>query len=206
MLLLKFGGLSMFMKNFCCIVLLIFVIGCDQNTSTMKVESQTTADTTALSQELDVTNQQVLLLPQAREITDEWLAYITAQTEIENFDEYTVKEVISNATPIAEIFQNLRETVPTEFQTNAVQTRLSVLYTKAKVLEHLAGKRNPDPEAIKATAEEIPVEFNNFKIQLNELFLKTLEDFEEELDALEVEEDTIPGLNRRQPGSRGNNQ
>lgn len=198
----------MFMRNLCWIVILIFVLGCDQNNNTMEVESQTTADTTALSKELDITNQQVILLPQAREITDEWLAYITAQTEIENFDEYTVKEVISNATPIAEIFQNLRETVPSEFQTNYVQTRLSVLYTKAKVLEHQAGKRNPNPEAIKATAEEIPVEFNNFKIQLNELFIENriYKDIEEELDAFEVPEDTVPQLNRRLPLSSEDNQ
>lgn len=205
MLLLKFGGLRTFMKNLCCIVVIILLIGCDQNSNTSEVESQTTADTTALYKKLDVTSQQVTLLPQAREITDEWLSFIIAQTEIENFKEYTVKEVSSNATPIAEIFQNLRETVPSEFQTNAVQTRLSVLYTKAKILEFLAGKNNPDPVAIAATAEEIPVEFNNFKIQINELFLKTLEDFEEELDAIDPGEDTAPSLNRRMPvGSREN--
>lgn len=187
----------MFMKNIYWFVCLILLAGCDDNNNSMETETQTAPDTTALSQELEVTNEQVVLVPQASEITDEWLSYITAQTEIDNFDEYTVKEVISNATPIAEIMQNLRETVPAEFQSNAVETRLSVLYTKAKVLEHLAQKRNADPEAIANTAEEIPVEFNNFKIQLNELFLKTLEDFEDELDAFEVEEDTIQSLTRR---------
>ncbi len=187
------------MRNLCWFAVLVFLIGCDQDRNTMEGETQTTPDTTALANQLKVTNEQVNLLPQAREVTDDWLSYITAQTEIENFDQYTVKEVISNATPIAEIMKNLRETVPSEFQTNAVETRLSVLYTKAKVLEHLTEKRNPDPEAIAATAEEIPVEFNNFKIQLNELFLKTLEDFEDELDAFEIEEDTIQSLTRRSP-------
>lgn len=187
------------MRNLCWFAVLVFLVGCDQDRNTMEGETQTTPDTTALAKKLQVTNQQVNLLPQASEITDEWLSYITAQTEIENFDQYTVKEVISNATPIAEIMKNLRETVPSEFQTNAVETRLSVLYTKAKVLEHLTEKRNPDPEAIAATAEEIPVEFNNFKIQLNELFLETLEDFEAELDAYEIEEDTTQSLTRRSP-------
>ncbi len=169
-------------------VLLLFFAGCNNKSNTAQQTSETLADTTILSQSLVLPSFEVILLPEAREITDNWLAYITAQTEIENFGNYTVTEITSNATTIVEIMQTLKETVPAEFQTNAVQTRLSVLYTKARVLEHLAIKRNSDPREIKTTAEELPLEFNNFKIQLNELFLKSLEDLEKELDAFDVED------------------
>lgn len=178
------------MKIILRLILLIFLTGCNNHSNPPNNNQNQSIDTTAFTRPLDVTSQQVILLPEAKETATDWLAYITAQTEIENFNNYTVKEVIANATPIAEIMQSLRETVPPEFKTNAVETRLSVLYTKAKVLERLANRRNSDPEKIKSTAEELPVEFNNFKIQLNELYLKTLEDFEEELDAFETE-DTI---------------
>src|SRR5690606_21541241 len=142
-------------------------------------------DTTALYAVLNYPDRDVVLLPEARDITDDWLAFLTAQSEMESFRTYTVKEVSSNATPIAEIMNNLRQTSPKQIKTHAVETRLSVLYTKAKVLEFLSSKRNPDYAAIKNAAEDLPLEFNNFKIQLNELFLKTLEELEEELNAFD---------------------
>lgn len=177
---------------------IIILAGCNQNAGDEQIQSQETIDTTALQQPLQVPNEEVILLPEAREITGDWLAYLTAQSEINNFRNYTLNEVISNATPIAEIMQSLRQTVPAGFKTNAVQTRLSVLYTKAKVLERLSRSRNSKPEEIAQTAEELPVEFNNFKIQLNELFLKTLEDFELELDEIETTGDSIPVDNREE--------
>lgn len=177
------------MKIFLPLFFILLVSGCNQNNSSIEPESQNTIDTTAFTNNLQVPNVEVRLLPQVKEITDNWLAFITAQIEIENFNSYTVNDVIPNATPIAEIMFSLQQTVPESFRTNAVETRLSVLYTKAKVLERQTKKRNIDPREIAATAEEIPVEFNNFKIQLNELFLKTLEEFEEELDSFDEDEE-----------------
>ncbi len=156
-------------------------------------------DTSVFSSPLNFPQQGVSLLPEAQNITNDWLAYLTAQSEIENFQSYTVKDVAQNATPIAEIMQSLRETAPRQMRTNAVTTRLSVLFTKAKVLEHQASMRKPDPLALKAAAEEIPVEFNNFKIQLNELYVKSIEDLEEELDAFNVEDTTSRTLRRNVP-------
>ncbi|QED38707.1 hypothetical protein FK178_13720 [Antarcticibacterium arcticum] len=171
------------------IVLLLLITGCNERGKSTGQQPETLKDTTAFSKLLNYPNEEVILLPETNEITSEWLAYITAQSEIENFRTYTINEVISNATPIAEIMESLKGTVPPQFVTNGVQTRLSVLYTKARVLERLSKKRNPNPEEIAATAQEIPVEFNNFKIQLNEIFLKTLEDFEAELDAFDPNEE-----------------
>lgn len=179
------------MNYFFRIVLILLIAGCNRNQDSGSVESQTLQDTTVLSASLQYPNEQVILVPEAREITIDWLAYVTAQNEIENFRNYTVSEVIANASPIAEIMNSLRETVPDQFKTNAIQTRLSVLYTKAKVLEHLSNKKNRPMQELVITAEELPVEFNNFKIQLNELYLKTLEDFELELDEFEVEDSLV---------------
>lgn len=171
---------------------------CDQNRE-FKGEEETGIDTTVINANLDYPSQEVELVPATREITEDWLAYLTAQSEIENFRNYTVKEVSANATPIAEIMLSLRDTAPKQLNSNAVQTRLSVLYTKAKILEFLSGQREPDYVAIKSVAEEIPLEFNNFKIQINELFLETLEDLEERLDAFDVEDTTSRPLLRTLP-------
>ncbi|HSP40579.1 MAG TPA: hypothetical protein VLN46_04035 [Gillisia sp.] len=165
----------------------------------MEVQAETAVDTSALYANINYPERDVVLLPEAQEITENWLAFLTAQSEIDNFRTYTVKEITDNATPIAEIMQNLRDTAPKEFGSHAAQTRLSVLFTKAKVLEFLSNKRNPDYAQIRSTAEELPVEFNNFKIQLNELFLKTLEDLELELDTFDAEDTTGRPLLRTVP-------
>ncbi len=165
----------------------------------MEKSGEVVVDTSALYAKINIPEKDIVLLPATREITDNWLAFLTAQSEIGNFHTYTVKEVSANSTPIAEIMENLRSTAPPQFKTQAVQTRLSVLYTKAKVLEFLSNKRSPDYAAIKSTAEELPDEFNNFKIQLNELFLQTLEDLEDELDAFDVEDTTSRPLLRTLP-------
>lgn len=165
------------------------LLGCEEKKNLKENSEKKMEDSIAFSQNLQVSNQEVLLLPEARAITSEWLAYLTAQIEINNFQEYTVNEVASNARPISEIMRSLRETLPDTLKSNATEARLAVIYTKAKVLEQHSKKRNPDPLEIAKIAEEIPTEFNNFKIQLNELFLKTLEQFEMELDEFDVDQE-----------------
>lgn len=180
------------MKNIFLVIIPLILIGCDFNNNSNDQVESSPEDTTAFTQPLRVTNEQVVLLPEAREAVSDWLAYLIAESEVRNFDNYTVNDIISNAQPLAEIMENLRETVPDSLKVKPIESRLAVLYTKAKVVEHLTDKQNQNPEEIRQTAEQIPTEFNNFKIQLNEVFLKTLEDFEEELDKYDAETDTIP--------------
>lgn len=190
------------MKTSFWILLIVLMVGCNQKTSENTNESNKEEIQLALAQKLEAAKMEVTLLPEAQEITNEWLAYITAQSEIENLKNYTLNNVISNATPIAEIMKSLSETVPPRLKSNAVQARLGVLVTKSKILQQLTEKREVNPEEIATIAKALPLDFNNFKIQVNELFLKTLEEFEEELDEFENEEwqsksPVIPPLRKR---------
>ncbi len=167
------------------------IVSCKQKKETENREQE--IDTTALAQTITIPREQVILLPEAREQVVKWVNYITAQNEITNLRSATLNQVIENARPLAQIMESLQNSVPDTLQSKAVNTRINVLVTKAKILEQLAARRKKDPEEIKKTVEEIPVEFNNFKIQLNELFLKSLEDFEQELDEMEAPaRDSIP--------------
>ncbi|MDT0685218.1 hypothetical protein [Autumnicola psychrophila] len=147
----------------------------------------TEVDTTEFGRQIEVTNEQVLLLPEAREYAVLWIEYITAQNEIDKFDDATLREVMDNAAPLAEIMISLQNSVPDSLRSTAVEARLNVLTTKSMLLNHAASKRKPDPDQIEEVAEEIPSEFNYLKIQMNEIFLKTLQDFEAELDLQEEE-------------------
>jgi PBP1b-binding outer membrane lipoprotein LpoB len=179
------------MKNIFWIVLILLATGCNQNKDLKSKAAKTETDTTVFNQKLNITPQQVLLQPEASEVTSGWLAFIIAQSEIENFKNYTVNDVVSNALPIAEIMKNLKETLPDSLKANPVEARLTVILTDAKILEQLSQQRELQAEKIAAIAEDLALEFNNLKIQINELFLKTLEEFEMELDKYEVPLDSL---------------
>lgn len=190
------------MKTTFWILFIILMVGCNQKKTENSNESNRKEIQLALTQKLESSKLEVTLLPEAQEITNEWLAYITAQSEIENLKNYTLNDVIANATPITEIMKSLQETVPARLKSNAVRARLGVLVTKSKILQQLAEKREVDPKEISKTAKELALEWNNFKIQINELFLKTLEEFEEELDEIENEDEqptsrVLPPMRKR---------
>lgn len=186
------------------IYLFLFIIlfaGCKEKKAPQISTGPGKEDSLVLNRPLQVPREEVMLLQEPKMITSEWLAYITAQSEINNFQSYSLRDVMQNAGPIAEIMKSLKESLPDTLRSRAVESRLVVLYTKAKVLEQKSNKRAPNLEEISEIAQQIPSEFNNFKIQLNELFLKTLEQFEEELDKFETErqKDSISPLIREIP-------
>ncbi len=179
------------MKNIFWIVLILLISGCNQSKDLKSLGDKHETDTTIFNQKMGIPATQVALLPEANEVTSGWLAFIIAQSELENFKDYTINDVVSNARPIAEIMKNLKETLPDSLKANPVEARLSVLLTNAMILEQLTQQRELQPKRIAATAEDLALEFNNLKIQINELFLKTLEEFELELDKYEAPMDSI---------------
>lgn len=135
------------------------------------------------SEELQVTtNRRVNLLPEAREEVSQWLAYATAQNEMESLRNSTGHEILDSSNSIMQIMESLKSSIPDTLQTPAVTSRTNVLVTKAKILHQLSNKKEKDAKEIFDVANDLIVEFDNFKLQLNELFLKTPVDFEEELD------------------------
>ncbi|MDR9458385.1 MAG: hypothetical protein RI572_13350 [Salegentibacter sp.] len=175
---------------------LLILVGCKSDVNA-EANEQTELDSTLLAKNINLPDTEVELLPEARKHAVQWVNYITAQNEINNLKSANLSQIIGNAKPISQIMQSLKSTVPDTLQSKAVDARLNVLATKAQVLEQLAARRNKNLEQISETAQDIPVEFNNFKLQLNELFLKSLEDFERELDELDQEQDSISRATRR---------
>lgn len=177
------------MKAVFIIISVIILVGCNRSKGS-DANSDEEIDTSAFAQQLEITNEEVVLLPEAREHVVTWVNYITAQNEIDNLRGASVNQVIENARPLSQIMKSLQTSVPDSLQSTAVNARINVLVTKTQVLEQLAARRNKNAEKIAQTASEIPDDFNNFKLQLNELFLKSLEDFEKELDEMEAEMDS----------------
>lgn len=161
-------------------LLLLLFISCDEN---KQVESEKTPDSMSLSDSIEVqTNRRVTLLPEAQEKVSTWLEYATAYNQVEDLKTATGRSLISNSQPVVQIMETLNSSIPDSLQEPPVLARTTVLVTKANVLHQVATKKDIKPKEVFSAANDIILEFENFQIQLNELFLKSPEDFELELD------------------------
>ncbi|MHA6278767.1 hypothetical protein ACXYMT_01175 [Salinimicrobium sp. CAU 1759] len=178
------------MRKILSFFVIISLFACDEKeNSSQKAPIQSK---TSFSDQLEVnSNRTVNLLPQARQLAGEWIAYATAQNEIQNLERSTGQEIMGSSNNLVQIMETLQSSIPDTLRSNAVEARVNVLYTKARVLQQLSNKKQKNPDEIFEVAEDLVVEFDNFKLQLNELFLKTPENFEMELDE-EFEESLEP--------------
>lgn len=182
------------MRKIFLFLLLISLYSCEEKQEVSKaspVQAQT-----SFKDKLEVNNKRtVTLLPEARQVAGEWLSYATAQNEVANLVNSTGQEIMDSSNNLVQIMETLRTTIPDSLQSNAVEARTNVLYTKARILQQLSSKKQKNPDEIFEVANDLVVEFDNFKLQLNELFLKTPENFEMELDQAPLEPDstgTVP--------------
>lgn len=169
------------MRKILVVFLMLSLLSCEDEAEKPVVAPLETS--TSFSDSLKISKtRNVILSPEAREIAADWLAYITAQNEIENLENKTGSEIVESSNNLMQIMESLRETLPDTLKTNAVEARTNVLLTKAHVLHQFSNKKQKNPDEIFEVAQNLIVEFDNFKLQLNELFLKTPENFELELD------------------------
>lgn len=183
------------MKNILLLIFFMTLVGCRQDSSPEDREPLANNNRFSDTIQLDY-NRRVQLMPEARDEVSQWLAYATAQNEIERMRTATASEIIANSQPLVQIMELLQISLPDTLQASAVLARTNVLYSKARVLHQLSNKKNKDSEEIFEVAREMIVEFDNFKLQLNELFLKTPDAFEfdldEELETRAVEDTLLP--------------
>ena len=169
------------MKKYILLFSVLVVLSCKEDSPVQ--EAPASQGTMSFSDEIDVTtNRSVNLMPQAREQVNTWLAYATAQDEIESLRNKTGSEIVGTSNSLMQIMESLRSSLPDTLRTPAVEARTNVLLTKSKLLHQLATKKNKNADEIFEVANNLIVEFDNFKLQINELFLKSPVDFENELD------------------------
>lgn len=169
------------MKKILFILSVFTLLSCKEEPQQKKTASQ--EDRIGFSAELEVTtNRRVDLLPEVTEIVSQWLAYVTAQNEIEALRTSTGYEILETSNSMMQIMESLKTSIPDTLKSKAVNSRVNVLHTKARILYQLTNKKEKDAGEIFEVANDLIVEFDNFKLQLNELFLKSPGDFELELD------------------------
>lgn len=119
----------------------------------------------------------IQLLPAVKKETAQWLAYITAQAEIQQWDGESLYAITNKSDAVLQIMQALQAKVPTPYQVKPVLARLRVLLTLANVLDQKIEDERASVKTIKETIHKIPIAFNSLKVQLNEVHRNKLEDF-----------------------------
>ena len=189
-----------------CLTLIFFCIlfSCQEKEKSAKIPAS--EGKRNFSEEFGYTsNRRVTLIPEARAEVNDWLAYATAQHEMEDLASETGTEILTASKSLVQIMETLNNTIPDTLKSTPVIVRANVLLTKAKVLYQLSNKKNKNADEVFQVANDLITEFDNFKIQLNELFLKTPGDFELELDReFEESQDTL-GASSRPPRQKSFN-
>ena len=185
------------MKKFLFFLVMTGFLSCDEKP---QAQVEVEQDTAKLSDTLEVqSNRQVSLLPEAQEKVGDWLAFATAYNQVEDMRSATGRDLVSNSQPIVQIMDALNSTLPDSLQQVPVRARTTVLVTKANVLHQVATKKDVKAQEVFNAANDIILEFDNFKLQLNELFLKTPADFEIELDRqFEESQDSLKRIRQTQ--------
>jgi len=167
------------------VLLAICLVACGEKSANTEDSESTFQEENAkkFSQQVNIpSNRQVKLLPDAEAASTNWMAFITARNEIERMDHFTLQEVVNNSNNFFRSVKQLQDSIPSDFEKTPIKTRLNVLLTKAYLLETEAERQRPNAGKIDTLSFELYSEFNNLKIQLNEAFLKPMEDFDLELD------------------------
>ncbi|MFD2433955.1 hypothetical protein ACFSO9_10640 [Mesonia maritima] len=166
----------------------------EKETTEVKEKSYQEQNAEALSQIITIDkDRKITLLPAAKEATNNWSAYLTLKNEIENFDNVTFQEVINNSNNLVESVVNLKASIPGNFDVKPVRVRINVLLTKAEVLRQKVENPRIKTKTIDTLVNDLHKAFGDLKIQLNEVYIETLEEIESEFEqAIQVDSTENP--------------
>jgi len=137
-----------------------------------------------LSKKIDLQGSPTVeLSATTQEAISNWNEYLSAQSEIEKIKNSSLQNFINNADIIDDAVVKIIDSIPETFNNRAVKSRLNVLNTKIKVMKQDLDRPNLNKEMINNDATAVYNAFQDFKIQLNEVFLPQVSELNFDIDA-----------------------
>ncbi|MDT0294532.1 hypothetical protein ACFQ3R_12215 [Mesonia ostreae] len=188
---------SLFFKLMLIIPLLLWT-SCDEDEKQQKaLESFQEKKAIQLKENVQIADiKNVSLSAEARDSVSQWPEFLTFENEIADLQYSSIQEIVNSSNNLKETSAGLISTIPPIFREVPIRARINVMYTKASVLVQETSKTNFDNKLITKEAKELMIAFQNLKTQLNEVFLKTLEEFEEEIEKRIQQQDSIQQLKK----------
>ena len=149
----------------------VFLLGaCQEDNQESRKETTDTKNIDSLYQ-LEVDLKEVELNDEATQVALEWDHYMSTQTELEQWKDYSFSEVLSTAENLRSVTDSLRMKVPKAFNNKPIQARLKTLSSQADMLE-LYVRKSDDNRAKYLQARSILTTFVGLKRQMNEVFVE----------------------------------
>lgn len=148
--------------------------------------SYTEESVQAFSTKIDLKDiPKVDLSRDAAAVTSDWNEFITVRAEIDKIKNNTLQKLVDDHENLMEAVKNLNDSIPEGLDNPAVRSRTNVLFTRAKLLQQKINSQTFTSKEIEKGGYEIYLAFINLEIQLNEVFIKHLPDFEINMDRVQ---------------------
>ncbi|MEL0455653.1 hypothetical protein WJN01_05405 [Flavobacteriaceae bacterium SZ-1-7] len=149
--------------------ILVFITSCG------KAQKAETVEEVEQNTSKEVTKQDIAKIKYTDYILDENVEkllvnsgeYVQVRDIVENLKKGDLSFFETSKENAKELFKNLRQTMPTELNTESVLARVLVLETKFKKLESLSNLSTTSKEELIKTIKEFFVAFSNLNLQMN---------------------------------------
>ncbi|MGO3706273.1 MAG: hypothetical protein ACTJGD_00410 [Mesonia hippocampi] len=131
------------------------------------------------------TNFEVLFNQKSKTALNNWASYLTLDNEVDRIKSATVKDILSNSNSLLVAIDSVAATTPTDFKNKPIAARIKTLKVKAAMLKQLNDFHDFTPEEVEQYAQEVYIAYQNFQLQLNEVYLEGLRDFEKNFDRID---------------------
>lgn len=177
---------------------IILLVGCNEDEKQKKaLESFQEKKAAQLKESVKIAEiKNVSLSAEARDSVSQWPEFLTFENEIADIKNSSIQVIVNSSNNLKETSAGLISTIPPIFREIPIRARINVLYTKASILVQETSKTNFDNDLITEKVKELMISFQNLKTQLNEVFLKTLEEFEQEIEKRIQQQDSIQQLKK----------
>ena len=119
--------------------------------------------------------------------TASWQGYEIISEALNTLDNLTIGSVKTEIDQWVTATEEMKRKKPDSLQNKAIESRLTVLNTKANTLKQQINKRDVDTAAVNKEATEFYNSFQDLKLQVNLKFQKSIDDILNEFDTENVE-------------------
>lgn len=153
------------------------LVSCKKDKEVVTVTSQKEVLYTEISEKWIVNTQEVNT--QTVSFVKDWDAYISLKKELEQKPKASLGAIKQKTTIICKKIENLNGSVPAIFDNPEAKSRMSVLLSKARMLETQVYLDYLKPKQIILKTQELKTDFNALQNQLDRIVTKSNIQFEE---------------------------
>lgn len=172
------------MKNvfYLVLLLLFFGISCKEE-RVARADPRKTTDTLEIALQ-SYLKEEIILTPKAAEAVKKWPGYDDISDAINSLGNAKIENLKSQGNKWIDASAKMLLQLPDTIANNPIESRVTVLFTKANTLQQQAAKIEVDTSLVNREATEFYNAFQNLKLQLNLKYQKSIEELLQEYEVI----------------------